>query len=375
MGFSYYRSITIDHTKCGSVDTSHYPLLFSTTNADLKVVGSGGKVQNSSGYDIGFYSDSALTAKLDWEVEKYVSTSGLLIAWVRVPTLSVSSDVVIYLAYGDASISTFQGNVTGTWSDGGSNYFKLVQHLPGDGSDTNTVNFTDSTANNTATNHGAKSTNLSTVGTDGGANMIASGGPFYYSVADNASLDFSASDLMTLEFLWEESVDNLATQIYLAKYQASPTVTGYQATSSFTGGNRKHSLALLGNFGSADYISVTGTGIGMGTHRAMWTYDGSGANTGVQLYIDGTLITLTRSGSLTATMANTDALFVGADHTPANNLNGLIDEVRISKGIARNASYDLASYNNQFFVSTFYVLGSEVPIISGGASARIIICG
>jgi hypothetical protein len=66
---SYYcRSITIDHTKVPATQTD-MDVLFTGTYSYLAYVGSGGKVQNSSGYDIRFYPSSDCSGtKLDFEI-------------------------------------------------------------------------------------------------------------------------------------------------------------------------------------------------------------------------------------------------------------------------------------------------------------------
>ena len=103
------RAITIDYTKCGTADSTNFPVLVSFTNASLKTKANGGKVENSNGYDIQFFSDIGLTSKLSWEVEKYDATTGEIRAWVKIPTISHTANTVFYIAYGDSSISTFQG--------------------------------------------------------------------------------------------------------------------------------------------------------------------------------------------------------------------------------------------------------------------------
>ena len=111
---SYTRSITIDHTKCGSADSSNFPVLVSLSGTTLKTVANGGHVNRSDGYDIGFYSDSAHTSKYNWAVEYYDPVGGVLVAWVKIPTVSHTSDTVFYINYGNTTITTFQGGAVGT---------------------------------------------------------------------------------------------------------------------------------------------------------------------------------------------------------------------------------------------------------------------
>src|SRR3990167_8867533 len=62
-GFLYSRSITIESDLVPSTQTD-FPVLISGTydgtggTADLRTVGNGGKVENASGYDVGFYTNS-----------------------------------------------------------------------------------------------------------------------------------------------------------------------------------------------------------------------------------------------------------------------------------------------------------------------------
>src|SRR5439155_310959 len=103
------RSMTIDHTKVPSTQ-SNFTVMVNVTDPALKTVANGGHVANANGYDIGFYADSGGTTKLKWQVEKYNGTTGNLIAWVKIPSVSSSIDTVFYLMYGNSSINTDQSD-------------------------------------------------------------------------------------------------------------------------------------------------------------------------------------------------------------------------------------------------------------------------
>jgi hypothetical protein len=53
MAYSYYRSVTIDYTKCGTADSADFPVLVSFTDLNFRTVANGGRVQNASGYQHG----------------------------------------------------------------------------------------------------------------------------------------------------------------------------------------------------------------------------------------------------------------------------------------------------------------------------------
>jgi len=104
----------------------------------LATTASGGNVQNANGYDIIFASDSGCATQLNHEVESYNAATGAVNYWVRVATVSHTSDTRIYMCYGNASITIDQTNKTSVW-----NNFNAVWHM-GNGS---TLNLSDSTAN------------------------------------------------------------------------------------------------------------------------------------------------------------------------------------------------------------------------------------
>src|SRR5579864_6628836 len=138
-GYTYRRAITIDHTKVPNTDQTNFPVLISGTYSYLATTGNGGNVANANGYDIVFTLDAAGTSTLAFERESYNGTTGAVNFWVKVPTVSHTSDTVIYMFYGNSSITTDQSNKTAVWDSN----FKAVYHL----SNGVTLAGTDSTAN------------------------------------------------------------------------------------------------------------------------------------------------------------------------------------------------------------------------------------
>lgn len=148
--FTAHKTLTIDHTKVGASNATNFPMLVSETIAALKTTGNGGSVTNASGHDIVFSTDAAGTSLLSWEIVKYVPTTGEIVAFVKVPSISHTVDTVIYMPYGNAGITTFQGGSTGAaWNSG----YKTVIH----GGDGSSLVLTDSTSNgnNGTNNNGA----------------------------------------------------------------------------------------------------------------------------------------------------------------------------------------------------------------------------
>ena len=84
----------------------------------------GGHVENSLGYDIIFINKNFI--KLDHQVESYDPVTGNLVAWVRLPVLSSTSDTKILMLYGNPLVSA-DPSTKDTWS---SEYVQ-VMHLDG----------------------------------------------------------------------------------------------------------------------------------------------------------------------------------------------------------------------------------------------------
>lgn len=116
-GWSYYKTIKIDHTKVQGTLTN-FPVLISITDSS----GLGTYAQDD-GDDIVF-TDSINSMKLDHEIEEFQKSSGKLVAWVRVPSLTDGSDYTMRMYYGNPSCGN-QQNPTGVWDT----YYKMVQHL------------------------------------------------------------------------------------------------------------------------------------------------------------------------------------------------------------------------------------------------------
>lgn len=349
MAYSYYRSITIDYTKCGTANSTDFPVLVSFTDATFKTVANGGRVQNASGYDIAFYSDSARTTALFWEIDQYDASSGATGTcsfWVKVPTLSVTANTVIYVAYGDSSISSFQSTASSVWN---ANYKGVYHNKTAVTTDSTTNAFNLTNFNTTAL------TSTSTAGGGVGANVA----------------DFGATDLN--RYLWYGTNMGNTTDVFsitgLGKLRTELTATGSYDLAQWVNSTRKLSWEIQYNYnlGIRRFGLLIYNGVGtpsvyynvtLGTTNWFhWgvTCDGTTA----YIYLNGVQQgSLTIPTTSTYTTAGNNVQFGG--NTTVNNYFGYLDECRYSNS-QRSSSWMTTEYNSYLSPSTFFTLGTETP--------------
>lgn len=342
----YVRSITFDHTKVSTSSHTDFPVLISGTYSYLKTVANGGNVLNANGYDIQFYSDAALTTKLKFEQERYVATTGEIQYWVKIPTLSNSSDDVIYMAYGQAGINTDQTDKNNVWNSA----YKLVEHQP-DGT-TLTVLDATSGANNGTINGGTTAT---TGKVDGGA--IFDGTGDYITVANESNFD-DVSAITVEGWVW---VDVGSSGVWITKSNAGSVADGGWGFdyAGFTAGQ----IEFFITDGAGGRYLFGGAAMSTGAwHHVAATWDAAlSGNTRMKLKIDGVNQTLTynSNASPSGIAANNTAVTIGAYGNGSGTFAGKTDEVRFSN-VVRSDGWILTQYNNQNSPSTFYTISSPL---------------
>jgi hypothetical protein len=348
-GYARRRSITIDHTKVPNTDQSNFPVLISGTLPYLATTANGGYVTNANGFDIIFTSDAAGTTTLPFEQESYNGSTGTVNYWVQVPTVSHTTDTVIYLFYGNSSISTDQSNKSGVWD---SNYV-LVSHLSNNAGNT-TVS--DSTSNGNNLTNQSNTSNKTAAGAIGNG-LTYNGSSDYSSIANNTSLNIQGSTI-TLE-VWAKPTNSTpsSSERLLVKEVASDADPYVRYALWRVSGSSQVSFGVSTG-GSGSLTSVTGGSLlAGGWSHLVGVYDG----TSVKLFINGSQVnTASETGNIAG---STTPLVIGADtEISSEYFNGVADEARISNS-ARSADWIATEYNNQSTPSVFYTIGAEA---SGG---------
>jgi outer membrane protein assembly factor BamB len=326
----------------GTSNLPNFPVLVSFVDPNLRSVPNGGRVQNVNGYDIVFRNGGCAFTTLDHEIESYDPVTGTLRAWVRIPTLSATTDTFFEVYYGNPTIVSSQENVNAVWDSN----FKGVWHLkenPAGGA----PQMRDSTIeNNHATSIGAMTL------TDQVPAKI------------NGGLDFDGVD----DLIHAGDQPELQLPIYSwsmwLKGDSAPITGLPQNQQPIWNANRQfnfswgHGVAAFTK--AAAHEDSTGwkaSKIVTNLIANTWyyiaaTYDGAN----LRVYLNGALENTQAAGAplVSAGVFSIGGSFVGNDPFP-----GDLDEVRVSN-VARSPEWIATAYNNESSPSTFYTVGPEL---------------
>jgi len=110
----YRKKITIQASQVTG-DLTDFPVLLNITDQELK------KGARLDGFDVVFTASDGKT-KLAHEIERYNSSSGELIAWIKIPLLSSTANTDIFMYYGNnesqdqsSSAEVWESNYVGVW--------------------------------------------------------------------------------------------------------------------------------------------------------------------------------------------------------------------------------------------------------------------
>lgn len=362
-GFSFTTPFTTTHGQVPST-LSAFPVKLSGTLTQLKTVGNGGHVQNTATQTGGgaaltvpadawfTLNDATCAATVANEWEAYDATTGAFVVWVLASSLSSGVDDVISACYGKSSITTYQGNVTGTWNSA----YISVLHQGGDGS--GGISFNDSSASaNNATKTGSPTAITGEI--DGAATY--SGTLQYASAPHTASMDITGD--ITVE-TW---IKRGTTGVYGAMIAKTNATTLWDYDFYITTTN------LLRFYSDTPGTTLEATSNAI-TDTTTWHHVAFTRQSGIYaFYVDGAL---SGSGSYSGSFnARTFALFTATDTTTSGSQwNGSMDESRVSN-VARASAWLNAGINNTKPSSTFITTGVEVTCTVPSGSPKLMMLG
>ncbi len=375
--FGYRMDITLDRTRVGNTGApttlSNYPLLLDITSNNLRTTGNGGRVRSANGYDIAFFGEDTTTCAgtapctFSYEIESYTATTGHIIAWVNIPalnTVSASSNQVIIVKYGDATITTNPSS-TATWNAN----FKGVWHMtqtatPALDSTSTAASASFNGAPTPATATGQINKALSTTGTTGTGYLD------YKSTAFN----WASTDSFTYEgwFKTADSYGPLYSQRDGTNGNADIEIAlGYDGITTNAG---TMEVLIRDDSGAGTYAEVPGSTT---LNDSAWHHFAVTRSSGtVQVYVDGSSIgsasSSGASGSITTAGASNyqsigrEGYWVQVGYSAAEQryLAASFDEYRISNSV-RTDDWIVTDYNTMKTPASTYSLGSEVATTCG----------
>ncbi len=326
--WGYRKLITVNSSRVNA-DLTNFPILiYEASDTDLV------SHAQPDGDDIAFVLWSDNATQLNHEIELFNSTTGELVAWVNVTSLSSSVDTKIWMYYGNSTCDS-QEDVAGVWD---SNYVG-VWHLNETVTDEQaTGTHYDSTSNN----NGAQNGNDETAG------KIANGQVF------------DADDYIDVAGLSAPTDKTFTLWIY-----ANALTNGqYETLIEFANDLPWFGVAArwIELYDEHPYSNIRIT-TGRWYHVA-YTSD-SGTDTS-KIYIDGSE-NIEPTSDQTANTDTGSGMGI-AFHSGDLHFRGIIDEVQISN-IARNSSWLGACYNNTNDTSTFLSFGGEENVTDTSVDA------
>jgi hypothetical protein len=289
VAYTRYIALTVDHTKVNSTDQTNFTWPFSVTHTELRTVANGGLVTNASGFDIATFSDTGASTSLKFQRLSYSATAGTITGVVKSPTLSASVDPIVYLCYGNSSITTDQQDAANAWD-------ATTITAKGAFGDGTTLDLTDHSGSYTLTNTGATAA----------AGLIAGAASFNgtSNVMEKTSAPFTAYPA-TVVALFKPSASVTANrEVVSVQERANASIVGVGIRARATDEVR----AKAG--GAADTQTANGVLNSSAWHLASAVFTSS---TSRRLIVDAaTTITGTAADSMTASLNN---LSVGASFT------------------------------------------------------------
>jgi hypothetical protein len=317
--YGWQRLLTIDGSQVPATLTN-FPLLVRITDAQLQTAAA------ASGSDIYFTAADASTL-LDFEVESFTAGSGTLVAWVRVPSLSATTDSVVYVGYGDGKSN--RSNAAGVWSG-----YHNVWHLAQDPS-LGSAAILDATQRAHGTAQGAMASSALVAGVAGQALS-------FDGVDDQIAFtnDITGNGPSTLSGWVKQQTDS------------GDYGSGIVSLGSPSNGQARFLLSLAdqqkvkcGFYGNDDLTtSILATGV---WKYLVWSWDGSRTS----VYIDGVSVL----GPTTHNGVNTtgsQGKIGNGTFSFAYFMTGQLDEVRVATA-ARSSAWISAEFANQRPSSTF----------------------
>lgn len=331
----------------GSSTLSNFPAMLNVTSNVFKYTNNGGYVCKTQGWDI-IVTDKDGN-QLAHEVEKYVYSTGQLIAWVRIPVLSATVDTTNYIYFGNASVTAATENKTNVWDSG----YVAVWHMKETAALDSTANGNNCTA--------------------GSAVTVASGGKIGSALSFDDTVNSYCTSAANLTSL--SKITNAVTMEGWANIASGQTQYGWiMGRQEGTGSGDNLLLGFLGltpdvyvDISGTDRNLSPGTSYGSGT----WIHFAATWQSGDYLKFYSNAVEKASSASTySGSIPNpNNSIDLGNNDNGVNNFSepfeGQLDELRLSK-VKRSADWLKACWMNVASNSVFSAFGGEVAQSGSG---------
>jgi|GEM_PF-1357343 len=349
MGFSGWarkQPITISASQVeGSSDLTNFPVLITLDQLNTEIVDDGSYSALNGGGDIRFSSDTSGNVQLPIDIVEFVTSTTpsnrKCQIWVKLPTLSNTSDTTIYIWYNKAGESQPASDSTygsqAVWSD-----YRAIWHLEDDPSGI-APQIMDSAP---YSNHGSTSVPMASNDSQPaqiGQGIILNGSNELINAGNDSSLNLT-SNLTISGWFYPESYHDF----YVIAKRSETVNVGYNM--------------LLWASNEVDFYDSGNNPFGMTYVANQWNYivmrlDATG--TGAKAFINGDFSQVVQIEQLPDGLAQN--LYLGGRSNGPFSLDGTLDELRVANNY-RSDGWIATEYNNQLSPSSFASAGTPVDV-------------
>jgi hypothetical protein len=333
--WKYRKLITIDSSKVADNHINFPMLFYEPSDSELATF-----AQND-GDDIVFILYSDNSTRLNHEIETFNGTTGNIIAWVKLNSISSTADTRIWMYFGNPNVGN-QENAHGVWDSN----FVAVWHLNEKPNDDIFGHF-DSTSNN---NHGVPKNfqdggggTTDAIGKIGGAVLFA-GDDDWIEIPHNTSLIVNGNELALSAWVKMTSPQDNDEGIIIKSDGSNYNMhLGVQ-------GNEKGNFRVKTLSGDTYLTGATTLQVNQ-WYYLYGVYNGITSKIYLRNFEDGSTNT---NGNIVSPVA---PVVIGRRALGDNRFfEGVIDEARISYN-TQSPEWFITEYNNQNSPSTFYSIG------------------
>lgn len=316
------------------------------------------------GDDIRFTTDLEGENEIPFEIVSLDASEETCEIWVKLPTLYYNQDTIFYIWFGDPSLTAYDPDDTYGSQNVWPSKYSAVWHM-------------EEAANTTrkdSTIHGLDLTDQTNVGR--GVGKIGGGADFVRADADymdraNSSYlnmgtgNFTVSALVKFD---SASIGNTVTIVNMLDDSSNPHGNGYGWTFGKFSDNKLFFYMNGASTPPAQLLRATTTTIQADTwyHVAITR----GGATDRKIYVNG--VAESTSESVYSIGGNVDNIYrfnVGEYHGGSENIDGIIDELKIVKGYDLESNWIKTEANN--LTNANFITGSDVAVPDANVNATV----